>query len=333
MKRYIFAFLYIVTLLGTPTAFVDAQATQPVIPDYVVLAPLPDTTSGCTGTGADEKCKADINSYLGGFLGLAIGIGAVLAMIYLGFHGFQYAMSDSASVKTAEKEKIWEILQGLLLIIASYAIIYTINPDLLNFSLEITTPKVTAPAVNTTGNGAVPGATVINDPTRGKYNMNGVYYNDCGDGTANSCTQVASLNGVSVGGSGTAGSSVLASFGTQLVQINRDSPLTITEAWPPSRNHGDPCHKYGTCVDAVIRNNSMTPTNVVKMITDARKANAGAVFESNNQAAVQQVKAQLRAAGISESYAMYLPTCINGAAAGSCITAPHFSIYNTLKYN
>lgn len=332
MKRYLIAFIYIITLISIPAAFVQAQTTQPVIGEYVVLAPLPGTTVNCTGPNAGKDCS-DINSYLSGFLGLVIGIGAVIAMIMLGFYGFQYAMSDSASVKMANSAKLWEIVQGLLLIIASYAIIYTINPALLNFSLEITAPKITAPAVNTTGNGAVPGATVVNDATRGKYNRNGVYYNDCGDGTANSCTQVASLNGVSIGGSGTTGSSVVASFGNQLVQINRDSPLTITEAWPPTRNHGDPCHKIGTCVDAVIRNNSMTPNNVVKMITDARKANAGAVFESNNLDAVNQVKAQLRAAGISERYAMYLPTCGSGSAAGSCITAPHFSIYNTLKYN
>lgn len=331
MKRYIFTFLYIIALLGTPVVFVQAQATQPVIGDYVVLAPLPGTTVNCTGDNAGKDCS-DINSYLGGFLGLAIGIGAVIAMIMLGFYGFQYALSDSASVKMANSAKLWEIVQGLLLIIASYAIIYTINPALLKFSLEITTPKITAPAVNTTGNGALPGAAVVNDPTRGKYNVNGVYYNDCGDGTANSCTKVATLTGVSVSGSGTAGSSVVASFGSQLVQINRESPLSVTEAWPPTRTHGDECHKNGTCVDAVLRNVSMTPTNVVKMITDARKSNAGAVFESNNREAVNQVKAQLRAAGISESYALYLPTCGRTYIPGGCITAPHFSIYNNLKY-
>jgi len=145
MKRYILIFIYIFTLVGTPLAFVLAEATQPVIGEYVVLAPLPGTTkvANCTGT----NCTADINSYLGGFLNLVIGIGAVIAMIMIGFYGFQYALSDSASVKMADSAKLWEIVQGLLLIISAYAIIYTINPALLTFSLEITTPRVTAPAV------------------------------------------------------------------------------------------------------------------------------------------------------------------------------------------
>lgn len=331
MKRYILTFLYLITLLGTPMVLVSAQATQPVIGEYVVLAPLPGTTVNCTGTNAGKDCS-DINSYLSGFLGLVIGIGAVIAMIMLGFYGFQYALSDSASVKMANSAKLWEILQGLLLIISAYAIIYTINPALLKFSLEITEPKITAPAVNTTGNGALPGAAVVNDPTRGKYNANGVYYNDCGAGLADSCKKVADIPGVGVGGSGTAGSSVTTSFATQLEQINRGSPLTVTEAWPPTRTHGDGCHKDGTCVDAVLRNVSMTTSNVVKMITDARTSNAGAVFESNNLEAVNQVKAQLRAAGISESYALYLPTCGKTYTPGGCITGPHFSIYNNLKY-
>lgn len=150
MKRYLLAFLYIITLFGTPLTLVTAQAQQPVIGEYTVLAPLPGTTKdNCTTT----NCKADINSYLSGFLGLVIGIGAVTAMIFLGFYGFQYALSDSASVKMANKDKLFEILQGLLLIISAYAIIYTINPALLTFSLEITAPRITAPAVTTTGSG------------------------------------------------------------------------------------------------------------------------------------------------------------------------------------
>ncbi len=334
MKRYIFALFYIFTTLSIPAAYVHAQATEPVIGEYVVLAPLPGTTVNCTGTNAGKDCS-DINSYLSGFLGLVIGIGAIIAMLMLAFYGFQYAFSDSASVKMEHKGKIWEILQGLILIISAYAIMYTINPALVeNLSLEITTPKITAPVVNTTGNGALPGATVVNDQTKGKYNRNGVYYNDCGDGTATGCVKVADLNGVSLSGSGTTGSSVTTSFGNQLVQINQGSPLSVTEAWPPTRTHGDGCHKNGTCVDAVLRNVAMTPSNAVKMIVDARKSNAGAVFESNNREAVNQVKAQLRAAGISESYALYLPTCPrSGYVPGGCITAPHFSIYNTLKYN
>lgn len=291
--------------MSAPFAFAQTPppAQAPITGEYTVLAPLPGTTkNNCT----TADCKADINSYLGGLFGLAIGIGAVIAMILLGFYGFQYAMSDSASVKMANSAKLWEIVQGLLLLISAYAIIYTINPDLLSFNLEITAPKTFAPTPTaTTATGTVVGG-------------NAIIYGPC-----LSCT-TATINNVAV--------QVNSGLMTQLQTLNATSPITVTESWPPTRNHGDSCHKNGTCVDAVPLNRDVSAANAIKLIMDARKTGAGAVFESSNRENVQQVKAQLRAAGISESYALYLPICTDSSAAGSCITGTHFSIYNNLKY-
>lgn len=300
--KTLFKTIFLLTIIFGGS-IVSAQTPTPTAPlsgEYTVLAPLPGTTKNCTGT----NCTADINSYLGGFLNLVIGIGAVLAMIMIGFYGFQYAVSDSASVKMANSAKLWEIVQGLLLIISAYAIIYTINPALLNFSLEITTPKAPVSAVSTTG--TVVGGNAIN-------------YDPCPR-----CI-TSTIGGVTV--------QVDSSLMTKLEALNELSAITVTESWPPTRNHGDSCHKNGTCVDAVPRNRDVSTSNAVKMITDARKVGAGAVFESSNPESVRQVKAQLRAAGISESYALYLPTCGQTYTPGGCITGTHFSIYNNLKFN
>jgi len=201
MKRYIFTFLYIITLIGAPFAFGQTPPTQaPITGEYTVLAPLPGTTKGnCTGT----DCKADINSYLGGLFGLAIGIGAVIAMILLGFYGFQYAMSDSASVKMANKDKLWEIVQGLLLLISAYAIIYTINPDLLAFNLEITSPKTFAPTTTATssvpyGSSAIgPGSEVA---VRTALSGIGINAGACSPNQTRGCTNVAGLPQVAIDG-------------------------------------------------------------------------------------------------------------------------------------
>lgn len=151
MKKYIITILYTTIFLFSSVVY--GQNT-PITGEYTVLAPVPGTTKTCTGSGDAQKCTADINSYLNGFLNVAISIGAITAMLYIAFYGFQYALSDSASIKMEYKGKLWEITQGLLLIIAAYAIIYTINPSIIpegGLSIDISTPKITAPTVNTTG--------------------------------------------------------------------------------------------------------------------------------------------------------------------------------------
>jgi len=294
MKKIILITLYILSLTIGHVLYAQTK-------DYTTLAPLPSTTKSCTGS----TCTADINSYLSGFLNLTITIGAVLAMIYIGLYGFQYAMSDSAPKKSEYKDKLWTILQGLLLVISAYAIMYTINPELVNVNLNLESPKLQAVRpVNSTGT-VVGGTAITYDPCL-------------------SCT-TATINGVTV--------QVNSSFMNQLQTLNQTSKITVTESWPPTRNHGDPCHKNGTCVDAVPYNRDVSPANALKLIMDARKTGAGAVFESSNRDSVQQLKAQLKAAGLSESYALYLPPCTESSTPGTCITGTHFSIYNTLKYN
>lgn len=147
MKKIILIVFYI--CISTLGVYAHAQTK-----DYTVLAPLPGTTKSANCTG--NNCTADINSYLGGFLGLTITIGAVLAMIYLGLYGFQYATSDSAPKKSEYKDKIWTILQGLLLILSAYTIMYTINPKLTQIELNLISPKLQAvPTVETTTGAAL----------------------------------------------------------------------------------------------------------------------------------------------------------------------------------
>lgn len=336
MKQYIFALFYIVTLLGTPAAFVGAQATQPVIGEYVVLAPLPGTTKtpNCTGT----NCTADINSYLGGFLGLVIGIGAVIAMILLGFYGFQYALSDSASVKMANKDKLWEILQGLLLIISAYAIIYTINPALLTFSLEITAPKITAPVVPTTTTGLAPGGPTqpVGSRIPGCTGDGCVYSYKTSSGEViayRNCYEcnAATTYGLDIKTENVSGVNALINrdLGTRLAAIQQESnaysaanPSTpqpqfqITETWPPTVNHLEQGQYDGTSVDLSFKNPSPTATQINKFIEIANRNGIKAQYEVNNEAAKQDLIRQ-------------------GVPLGNVITVPHatgghFSIYKKL---
>jgi hypothetical protein len=66
-----------------------------------------------------------------------IGISAALAVIYIIFGGIQYMSTDAVGAKKDGKKTIQNAILGLLLVIGSYSILYTVNPKLVNFNLEI----------------------------------------------------------------------------------------------------------------------------------------------------------------------------------------------------
>lgn len=102
--------------------FVSSQSTG----NYVPLAPLPNTTSGST---------TNLAIYAKGIFALLIGVASVLAVIMIVIGGVQYMSTDAISGKSEGKEKITQALYGLLLAMACWLILYTINPNLLNFNI------------------------------------------------------------------------------------------------------------------------------------------------------------------------------------------------------
>ena len=96
--------------------------------EYTPLAPLP-------GIG-DDGPVPDLAGYLVAVFQLAIGIAAALAVIMITIGGIQYMSTDSMFGKSEGKEKIKQALSGLLLAIAAWLILYTVNPDTLNFNFN-----------------------------------------------------------------------------------------------------------------------------------------------------------------------------------------------------
>lgn len=100
--------------------------------DYVPLAPLP------VGPGGASLTKiTDAGVYIKGAFNLAIGIAAVLAIIMIIIGGIQYMGTESIGGKSAGKKKIQDAVLGLLLALGAWLILYTINPSLVNFSVNI----------------------------------------------------------------------------------------------------------------------------------------------------------------------------------------------------
>ncbi len=88
----------------------------------------------------------------------------------------------------------------------------------------------------------------------------------------------------------------------------------ITEAYPPTVTHKDPCHKDGTCVDANFTGStSPTVANIISFINAASTANLKAIYEVQTAAE----RDALIAGGVP-----------SGKVIAALITAPHFSVYN-----
>ena len=309
MKKIILIIVY--TLSLTVGNMVYAQTGE-----YTTLAPLPGTTKSCNGT----TCTADINSYLGGFLNLTITIGAVLAMIYIGLYGFQYAVSDSAPKKSEYKDKLWTIFQGLLLILSAYVIIYTINPKLVAVNLNLESPKYQPVPVDTTGGNASMGTVGCRSATECVYR----YTNSVGASIAyKNCFEcnAATTYGIDVKTTVIDGKNALINrdLGSRLAAIQAESnklgtqpQFILTETWPPTVNHAEQGQYNGTSVDLAFKT-PPTATQIKTFIEIASRNGISAQYEVKTQAEADSLIAQ----GVPTS----------GILAVGYVTGGHFSIY------
>lgn len=123
-------YVEIVLAQTTATPAPTATAEDP----YTLLAPIPCVGGNCSG---DLATKTTLPQYVKGFIQLSIGISAVFAVVMIVIGGFQYMTSDALQGKSDGKTRIKNSAIGILLIAASFIILQTINPDLLNINLNI----------------------------------------------------------------------------------------------------------------------------------------------------------------------------------------------------
>lgn len=103
-----------------------AQATE-----YKLLTPLP------IGQGGTEVETVTFASYIPGLFNLIIGIAGVLAVVMIIYGGIQYMSTDAFQGKSDAKNTIQNAIWGLILTISAWLILYTVNPNLVEFNLNI----------------------------------------------------------------------------------------------------------------------------------------------------------------------------------------------------
>ncbi|OGD66945.1 hypothetical protein A2442_00045 [Candidatus Campbellbacteria bacterium RIFOXYC2_FULL_35_25] len=79
----------------------------------------------------------DLGDYLSVIYNVSIGSAMVLAVLMISIGGFKYITEESFTGKAGAKDTIKNALIGLLLILSSYLLLQTINPDLVGSSFAI----------------------------------------------------------------------------------------------------------------------------------------------------------------------------------------------------
>ncbi len=147
LKISVIVWLFCVTL-SAPTVFAQSTGDPTMLPDgrtiqtpgvvistestpqqYVPLAPI-DTDPGIYRVN-------NFGAFLNGMMKILISLGAVLAVLLIVIGGFQYITSASEGGKGSAKERIENALIGLAILLGSYLILNTINPDLVNTQLIV----------------------------------------------------------------------------------------------------------------------------------------------------------------------------------------------------
>jgi hypothetical protein len=142
------------------TSFVGAGGNL----NYVPLEPLPFINSTSYSNG-------NIANILNGLITILVISGGFLAVGLFVFYGIEYMLSDVVGTKFNAKERLKSAFWGLLLLLGAYIILYTINPQLLNFYnifnpttgvATVGTSAVTGAAASAPASAAPPSAATIN---------------------------------------------------------------------------------------------------------------------------------------------------------------------------
>lgn len=151
--------LAVLVMLSSPTALVQAQTPSTTDAKYNLLAPLPcpPNTPQCV-VGADGRLlfkdfdpsqSKNLGAYLNLMIKIIIGLSAVLAVIMIIIGGMEYMTSELVSSKEEGKKRMTNAVFGLLIALGAFALLNTINPDLLGTDIEIDPATVAVNLDNT----------------------------------------------------------------------------------------------------------------------------------------------------------------------------------------
>ena len=242
--------------------------------EYTPLAPIPlDNLSDPTR----ENVPVQPGPYIEGLFRLAIGIAGALAVIMIIVGGIQYISTDSISGTSSAKKTIENAIWGLMLAISAWLILYTINPQLVEFDLNLQPIESTEIEV---------GSASVNGPRLTAEEV---------EASCPECVSVVSLGlPAKPPGAGCWAEACYlhASLANKLKNLQDELSWNIewqiTEMYPPTKGHNSSCHKAGQnagkCADIAIdrkhRNgNCINPGTLKRFFEGLEAAGLGFQYE------------------------------------------------------
>lgn len=240
---YMITFLLLTYFPYVTFAFLTAK-------DYTPLEP--NAFKGFDTAGTSQSSLAN---FLGNVFNFGVAAATVLALIMIVWGGIEYMTTDSWSGKDSGKGKIKDALYGLGLALASYMILYTINPCLVIFTnkdgCNANTFLFSTSASNSTTNTSGSCSNCVSASEKGL---------NCKTSPCNMNIKLAeALQGV--------------------LGVNG---ARITEAYPPTVSHKDSCHSDGTCVDVNFLNQSERVEDVKRLYDALVNSGLKPVYESDS---------------------------------------------------
>ena len=228
------------------TIFFSVFSLVYAVDDYAVLAPLPGTYTTTNGTST-----TNLTTYIPNMFRLVMGIAGVLAFIMITYGGFIYATSDAIQEKGEGRGYIENAVYGLILVLGAVVLLNTINPKIMNFDILLPKPDI-AGTQNTTPCANCGSLSSFGIPAK-----------------SDSLNAQADIN--------------LARKLNKLTSIlDTGVDWKISEGYPPTVQHKDPCHSNGTCVDIVLTN--PTANNINTFSNEANKDGLSFQYEVKTKA-------------------------------------------------
>ncbi len=143
MKRSILTFLVAGTVFYfcfflLPTTKIQAATVTPVTSmqrEYTLIEPIPCLDKiNCVDGNAT---KVSFERYLNLLFLVMFSLAAIFTVFMIVLGGFEYMTTDAVSDKEEGKTRIWNAVSGLLMTLVSYAILYTIDPHLVQIKSNL----------------------------------------------------------------------------------------------------------------------------------------------------------------------------------------------------
>ena len=298
---------------------VHAQANLPLLnPDFSIV-PAQCTSCPCGFAGTMQLAQNLMN------VGIALGILIMLFVII--YAGVLFLMSPTAPENREKgKSMFTNAIIGFLIIISAWLLIDTVMKTLYNPNATVGGSAKFGPwntIIGETGEWCIQAREtkplfeggdvgnvddVINGGTGGTGGVTG----------AAGCPTCVSLSEKGISCKNERSCTLDPAVADRIKRLwdNYSGTWTVTEAFPPTYNHSNQCHKNGTCIDAGFRGNTTyTAANISAFASAAQNAGLRPVFETSSCS----LRDEARKAGV-RAY------CSSDSGYGH-ITGNHFSVY------